>query len=141
MMRTLADAVILAYIAHEDQVDRGGNKYILHPLRVMQQMDTNEECIVAILHDVIEDTDIPLEYLREQGYSETVVEAIDCLTRREGESYMHFIKRAKQNPIARKVKIADIKDNMDLSRIPEPTEKDYSRMKRYEKALKELESE
>jgi GTP diphosphokinase / guanosine-3',5'-bis(diphosphate) 3'-diphosphatase len=107
----------------------------------MQQMDTSEERIVAMLHDVIEDTDIPLEYLREEGYSETIVQAIDYLTRREGESYMDFIKRVKQNPIARKVKIADIKDNMDLSRIPNPTEKDFQRMKRYEKALRELEAE
>jgi (p)ppGpp synthase/HD superfamily hydrolase len=140
-MKTFADAVILACQAHEDQVDKGGNPYILHPLRIAQQMQTSEERIVAMLHDVIEDTDIPLQYLRDEGYSDTIVEAIDALTRRDGETYMDYIRRAKQNPIARKVKIADIKDNMDLSRIPEPTEKDLQRMKRYEKALKVLEEE
>ncbi len=104
----------------------------------MSREDDNEK-IVAILHDVVEDSEVTLEVLKNEGFSEIILEAVDCLTRRNNESYMDFIKRCKQNEIARVVKIEDLLDNSDLSRIPNPSKKDFERVKKYEQALKELE--
>ena len=95
---------------HIGQADKGGGLYILHPLRVMRQMDSETEKIVGMLHDVVEDTPITLQKLRQKGYSQEIVDALDCLTKREDESYEDFIERCKQNPIALKVKIADLED-------------------------------
>ena len=87
---------------HRGQVDKSGVMYVLHPLRVMRQMDSDTERIVGVLHDVVEDTPVTLQILKEKGYSEEIVEAIDCLTKREEESYENFIERfnQNQNPIA-----------------------------------------
>lgn len=133
------EALQIAYNAHHEQLDKGGNAYFLHPVFVALQMDTEEEKITGILHDVIEDTDITLEDLKRQGFSENVIAAVDAMTRRDGETYMEFIKRLSVNEIARRVKIQDIRNNMDLSRIPEPTKKDWDRMDVYMKALTYLE--
>jgi (p)ppGpp synthase/HD superfamily hydrolase len=114
--------------AHAGQVDKAGEAYILHPMRVMQQMSSDEERIVAVLHDVVEDSSWTLADLQNEGFSEEVLDALDKLTKREGEEYMAFVKRAKDNPIARAVKIADTRDNMDLSRIGEPIEEDRRRI-------------
>ena len=105
----LAHSMIFAEECHSGQVDRNGVKYILHPLQVMRRIKSETEKIVGVLHDVVEDTGITLQDLREKGYSEEIVDAIDCLTKREGENYEDFIERCKQNPIALKVKIADLK--------------------------------
>jgi (p)ppGpp synthase/HD superfamily hydrolase len=134
-------ALLIATNAHTGQVDKGGNPYILHPLAVAARVQTIEEKIVAILHDTVEDTSITLDDLLIEGFSKEIVDGVDAMTRRENETYMEFIHRAKNNPIARNVKIADILENMDLSRIPNPTDSDYSRLDRYEKALKILKSE
>ena len=99
---------------HRGQVDKSGVMYVLHPLRVMRQMDSETEKIVGVLHDVVEDTPISLQDLRQKGYSQVIVDAIDCLAKREDESYEDFIERCKQNPIALKVKIADLADNVDI---------------------------
>lgn len=131
-------AIILAVQAHTGQVDKGGNPYILHPLRVMLKMPDEKTRIVAVLHDVLEDTPLTLEDLRKEGFSEDILEALDHLTRREGESYKKFIRRAKQHPISRLVKLEDIEDNSDLSRIPNPSEEDFKRLERYKWAKKEL---
>ncbi|MCD3276701.1 GTP pyrophosphokinase [Clostridium botulinum] len=130
----LSKAVILATIKHKNQVDKGGNPYILHPLKVMLRMDTNRERIVAVLHDIIEDTDTTLENLKCMGFDDDIIQAIDSITRRDGEIYIDYIRRCKQNTIARKVKLADLEDNSDLSRIKNLTDKDYNRLKRYKKA-------
>lgn len=140
--RTLSDltrAIVIAAEAHRGQVDKAGEVYLLHPLRVMLRMKTEEERIAAVLHDLVEDTDWQLEDLRAEGFSEAVLRAVDHLTRREGEVFHLFAKRAALDPIARAVKRADLEDNLDLSRIPHPTEGDLARMAKYRQALKILE--
>jgi len=137
-MPTLEDAIALAALAHHGQVDKASAPYILHPLRLLLRMETEAERIVAVLHDVVEDTPYTLDALRRLGFPEAVVEAVDALTRREGESYEAFVARAAGNPLARRVKIADLEDNLDLSRIAAPTEKDYRRLERYRRALERL---
>ena len=132
-------ALQIAYEAHKGKKDKGGSPYFLHPVFVSEFLETEEEKITAVLHDVVEDTPLTLDMLRAQGFSETVVEAVDSVTRRKGESYMEFVKRAAQNPIGKAVKIADLKHNMDISRISDPTENDYARLEKYRKALQYLE--
>lgn len=140
-MPNLEDAILLATQAHQGQVDKVGEIYILHPLRVMFSVQGEAERIVAILHDVVEDTDYTFDDLREMGYSETIIEALDCVTRRDDETYMEFVERAKPNPIARQVKLADIEDNMDIRRLTEITDRDVDRMHRYLKAWLYLKDE
>lgn len=137
----LETAIKIAVDAHKGQVDKAGKPYILHPLRVMLAVDTDSEKIVAVLHDVVEDTDWTFGRLRDVGFPEDVLDAIYSVTRLPGESFMEFIRRAGQNEVGRKVKIADLQDNLDLSRIAEPTDKDRKRMKKYRKALEILECE
>ncbi|MGR6760317.1 HD domain-containing protein [Paenibacillus sp. T2-29] len=137
MVNNLNKAISIAATMHNGQFDKGGNPYILHPLRVMMKLKSNKEQIVAVLHDILEDTTMTKEKLSED-FSSSIIDAVIALTRKEDEPYMEFIRRCKQNELARKVKIADIEDNMDLSRIEQPTKKDYERTKKYEKALKEL---
>jgi (p)ppGpp synthase/HD superfamily hydrolase len=136
----LAHAIALAAKAHEGQRDKAGAPYVLHPLRVMFQLSTDEERIAAVLHDVVEDTPWTLDGLRAEGFSENVVNAVDALTRREDEDYEVFVRRAAENPLARRVKIADLRDNLDLSRIANPTERDRKRVEKYERALAILET-
>lgn len=131
---TLDDAIQLALSAHRGQVDKAGQPYILHPLRVMFAMQDETARMVAVLHDVVEDSDLTLDDLRQRGYSQTVLDAVDALTRREAESYEAFVQRAKTNRIARRVKLADIEDNMDLRRLADLGERDVSRLRRYQAA-------
>lgn len=133
-MSTLARAIAIAAVAHQEQFDKAGAPYILHPLRMMQQMDSGEEKIVAILHDVVEDTDWTPELLRAEGFSETVLAALDGVTARDGETYEEFIARAQSDPIARKVKLADLQDNMDTRRIRNLTDRDLERVRKYHQA-------
>ncbi len=134
-------AIRIASKAHEGQKDKAGQPYILHPLRVMFNVKNETEMICAILHDVIEDTDISIEHLREEGFSEAVLDAIDALTKRDNENYDDFIDRVIKNKIACQVKLADMMDNMDLTRIINPCEEDYKRVDKYRKAAdKVLES-
>ena len=104
-------------------------------------MKTPESQIASVLHDVVEDTKWTLKRLRYMGFTETVLEAVDALTKREDESYDQFIQRAAMNPIAREVKIPDLEDNLDLSRIPKPTGKDLERVEKYKNALAFLRGE
>jgi (p)ppGpp synthase/HD superfamily hydrolase len=138
MVPTLEDAISFAVKAHRGRKDKAGAVYVLHPLRVMLRMKTKNERIVAVLHDVVEDTKYSIEDLRKAGYSDKILKAIDHLTHDRGEAYEQFIKRVKLNSLARGVKIADLKDNLDLSRIKRPKERDLRRMKKYRRALKEL---
>lgn len=133
-MATLERALVIAAEAHQGTTDKGGAPYILHPLRLMQQMTTTDERIVALLHDVVEDSPWTLDALRAEGFFEEVVSAVDGLTRREGESYEDFIERGAANPLARRVKLADIEDNMDVRRLVEIGEKDLERLQRYQRA-------
>jgi (p)ppGpp synthase/HD superfamily hydrolase len=137
-MPTVEDAIKLAIEKHHGQTDKAGEPYILHPLRVMAQMQTEAEQIVAVLHDVVEDSDVTLETLRGMGYSEEVVTAIDHLSRRKNESYEQFIQRIKPHPLAVRVKLADLRDNMDIRRNATLDEKALKRFKRYRNAWFEL---
>jgi (p)ppGpp synthase/HD superfamily hydrolase len=134
MKPTLEDAIRLAVEAHHGQRDKIAQPYILHPLRVMFRLTTEAERIVAVLHDVVEDTTFTFEDLRKMGYPEDILHALDCVTKREGEVYEDFVLRSKSDPIARNVKLADLEDNMDLRRMAGVTEKDMQRLNRYRKA-------
>lgn len=134
MVTLLNLAIKIAADAHIGQFDKAGDPYILHPLRVMMGLETEDERIVGVLHDVLEDTDVTVSDLLKKGFSGRVIEALQSVTRNEGESYADFIQRAKRNEIGRKVKLADLKDNMDWSRIKQPTEDDMKRMQKYQKA-------
>ena len=135
---TLQDAIALAVEAHRGQVDKCGQPYILHPLRVMFRCEGEIARIVAVLHDVVEDTGRSFDDLRRLGYSEDVIAALDCVTKREGEGYEQFVNRAASNPVAKQVKIADIEDNMDVRRLAGFGQKDAERMEKYLKAWRWL---
>lgn len=135
---TLEDAIALAVEAHRGQRDKAGQTYILHPLRVMMRLETDTERMVAVLHDVVEDSPWTLERLRGLGYPEEVLGALDCLTKREGETYEAFIERLRPHPLARRVKRADLEDNMDVRRLPAVTSKDAERLARYRAAWARL---
>ncbi len=134
----LARAIEIAAAAHATQVDKGGAPYVLHPLRMMMKQTTEAAMIAAVLHDVVEDTPWTLAKLRAEGFPEKVLEAVACLTKREGEDYAAFIARAGANPIARAVKLADLEDNMDLRRIPDPLQKDLDRLAKYRRSWETL---
>lgn len=135
----LRRAVALAEQQHAGQVDKAGRPYIDHPKRVMGAMQTDAERIVAVLHDVIEDGDVTLAQLADEGFPRYLLDALDAVTRRAGETYEAFVARAALDPIGRQVKIADLRDNADLSRIAAPTEKDRARTEKYRRALAQLE--
>ena len=136
----LEKALILAAKAHTGQVDKGGAPYILHPIRVMLACEGEKEKIVALLHDTLEDTALTAADLRREGFPAEIVQAVLCLTRRQGEDYMAYIARVCENPLAAEVKYADLQDNLDLSRIPNPTEKDFARIRKYEQAVQRMRS-
>ncbi len=141
MINNLNKAIKLACEAHDGQFDKAGKPYILHPLRLLIKLKNIDEMQVAVLHDVVEDSDMTLEVLRKEGFEESVLQAIECLTKKTGEDYSDFISRVLLNDLARKVKIEDIKDNMDLSRLDKVEEKDLERIAKYHAALKRLESQ
>lgn len=139
-MSTLERAIAIAASAHRGMKDKAGAPYILHPLRVMLSVDGDEARIVAVLHDVVEDSDDwTLERIRAEGYSAEIVAALDSVTNRDGETYADFVRRAGTNPIGREVKLADLRDNCDPSRIADPTQKDRDRIARYREAIALLE--
>ena len=133
-MATLGKAIAIAAQAHQEQVDKAGAPYILHPLRMMLRMSSETEMMAAILHDVVEDTDWTPDRLRRAGFSAQVVQAVECLTHRDHETYEEFIARVRTNPIARKVKLADLEDNMDMRRLSVVTVQDVQRLDKYHRA-------
>ncbi|WP_019241473.1 MULTISPECIES: guanosine-3',5'-bis(diphosphate) 3'-pyrophosphohydrolase [Bacillus] len=135
MISEIDRALQLALENHLGQKDKGGSPNILHPIRIMHNVNSNEEKIVALLHDIVEDTNVTLEDLHNEGFSNYVVQAVDCLTKRKGEKYQLYLQRVANNPIARTVKMEDIKDNSNLSRIQNPSEKDYAKLEKYKKSL------
>ena len=134
---TLEDAIILAANAHRGQKDKLGKPYLLHSLRVMLKQEGETAQMAAVLHDVIEDTAVTLADLRAAGFSEEVCTAVDCLTRREGEPYEEFIRRVARNPIARRIKLADLEDNMDPRRRV-AGDREEQRQARYQAARETL---
>lgn len=129
----------LAEKYHAGQIDKLGKPYIDHSLRVMKQSENEDEQIVALLHDIVEDSLVTLEDLRKEGFSEHIIEAIDCITHREGESYDDYLERVITNPIATWVKRYDLRDNMDITRLEKITNKDLDRLEKYLHAYNELE--
>lgn len=128
----------IASKAHKGQKDKGGEDYFKHPLTVSNKLSGEKDKIVALLHDVIEDTDVTVNDLKEAGFSDEVVLAVSAITKKAGEDYEEYLNRVKQNPVALRVKIEDMEHNSDISRIKNPTEKDLKRLEKYRIRLKEL---
>jgi (p)ppGpp synthase/HD superfamily hydrolase len=139
----LARAIEIAVEAHAGQTDKVGAPYILHPLRVMQSLGSEDERIVGILHDVLEDCpDWTIDRLRDAGFSDRILAALASVTKlSEDEDYSSFIARCAKNPIGRRVKRADLLDNLDVRRLPTVTEKDTKRLNKYLAALAQLDAD
>ena len=137
MKTILGTAISIASICHHDQIDKAGKAYILHPLRMMMRLRTNDEELmcIAILHDAIEDSELTLEDLQELGMPYRVIDGVDSLSRRDGESYENFIKRCALNPDAKRVKLEDLRDNSDITRLKGLRKKDFARLEKYSKAF------
>lgn len=132
-------AIEIAVAAHKGQVDKNGRPYILHVLQVMMAGKTDEERIVGALHDVVEDTEWTFEMLEKEGVSAYMIEALKCVTKQTpDEDYDAFTERVKTNPLAIRVKLNDLRSNMDLTRVEKMKEKDVERYNRYLKAYSEL---
>lgn len=136
----LEKAIQIAEQAHKGQKDKGGQPYIFHLFRVMQKGKTETEQICGILHDLVEDTSWTFEDLKNEGFSEEIIDVLKCVTKKKGESYPLFIRRVAQNPIAIRVKMHDLEDNMDITRLKEITDKDYIRIVEYHSAYNYLKS-
>ena len=136
----LEKAIKIATTAHAGQTDKGGNPYISHPMRLMENVESVEEKIVAVLHDVIEDTEVTFADLEKEGLPQICIDALKLLTHDKDVPYMNYVKSISSNEIATSVKIADLKDNSDLSRLESITEKDIARVEKYSKALSILQA-
>lgn len=134
-------ALRICFDAHKGQTDKGGMPYVLHPIHLAEQMDTEDEICTALLHDVVEDTDYTLDDLRKAGFSETILEAIALLTHDPQIPYMDYVLGTRNNPLARKVKLADLLHNSDLGRLEHPTEHDIQQQTKYFAAMKLLQEE
>ena len=134
----LATAIEIATKAHAYELDKGNSPYIMHPLRVMLACVSQEDRICAVLHDVIEDTDLTFDDLRRAGFSDEVIGVIDALSKREEEMYDEYIARVLDNPAACRIKLADLCDNTNLNRIPKPSKKDIRRVEKYTGAAKKI---
>ncbi|MEA3207606.1 MAG: hypothetical protein QOE70_663 [Chthoniobacter sp.] len=130
-MMLLERALQIAVTAHAGQTSKDGSPYILHPLRLMAEMDSDDERIVAILHDVIEDSNLTLADLEGEGFASEVLEAIRLLTHEKSVPYEEHVRRIEPHPLARKVKLADLRDNADLRRMTGDEERDSGRLKKY----------
>jgi len=139
-MADLQRAIEIAVSAHKSQCQRNGLPYVLHPLTLMLSMESVSAKIVAVLHDVVEDSDWTLEQLRQEGFAPEILEAIDCLTHREGETYEAYLDRLCHNALARQVKRSDLQDNMDIKRLPHLYDRDLERLHRYHQAWLKLEA-
>lgn len=137
-MSSLENAIKIALGAHKNQTDKAGESYILHPLRLMLKFEDDDLRIAAVLHDVVEDSAFDLDFLKKEGFSSIVLSAVEALTRRNGETYKAFIERLECNDLAVRIKIEDLKDNMNLTRIKRITNDDLQRVKKYHSALMRL---
>lgn len=132
-------AFFLALKAHKGQTDKGGRRYIFHPLTVASKVKGKKEKTVALLHDVVEDSDYTLDDLRQRGFSQDVVEALSLMTHQEGVPYFDYVRKIKDNELARTVKLADLEHNSDVSRLKEISQKDKDRLAKYQEARRILE--
>ena len=133
-------ALKLCFEAHKDQIDKSGMPYVFHPFHLAEQMADENTTIVALLHDVIEDTEYTLDDLRKFGFAEDVLSAISLMTHADDVPYMEYVVKIKTNPIAKAVKLADLKHNSDMSRLDRITQIDEERAKKYKKAIELLEN-
>ena len=140
MMPLFDKAVEIAAKAHEGQTDKSGKPYIGHVMRVSLGCKTQKSKVIALLHDVVEDTPVTPKQLMAEGIPADIVEAVLILSRRQGEEYEQYINRVAPHPLCREVKIADLEDNMDIRRLAEIGEADVKRLKKYHKAWKTLTS-
>ncbi len=134
-------AIKLCFEAHKDQLDKSGLPYVTHPLHLAEQMPDETTTVVALLHDVVEDTAFTMEDIAAAGFPKAVTEALALLTHEASVPYMEYVAALKYNPVAKCVKLADLRHNSDLSRLDSPTEKDMARIQKYRKALALLEGE
>ena len=134
----LSRAIHIATEVHKEQKDKVGKPYITHVMRVMERCKTEEEKIVAVLHDVVEDTTTTLDDLRKEGFNEKILSAIDAITQRKKESKTDYIERIKQNPLATRVKLNDLEDNMDVRRLPKLADRDVKRLNKYLRTYRKL---
>ena len=139
-MTLLEKAIEISTKAHKGQKDKTGKDYINHPMTVASMVNEDNEKIVAYLHDVVEDANITLADLKEVWFDNDVIEAIDAITKRDGENYEDYIYRVSHNKIAKQVKIADMTHNSDITRFDNPSQKDIERCEKYKKKLKSLSS-
>jgi (p)ppGpp synthase/HD superfamily hydrolase len=139
-MTLLEQALALALEIHAGQTDKGGRPYILHPLTLMMQMDTDDERITAVLHDTIEDSDMTINQLQQKlNLPNHIAEAIDLLSHDKNEmDYDSYIERLRSNPLARKVKLADLRHNMDPLRLDQIRDKEAARLAKYHRAWQQL---
>ena len=138
MEELLSKAITIALRAHEGQVDKAGRPYASHIMRVTEMCNTLDEKITGALYDIVEDTQWTFEMLYDEGFPKHIVDAVECLTRREGEDYFDYISRVKENELASRVKINDLNDNMDPRRCEELSDLNIERLSRYQKAKQEL---
>jgi len=128
-------ALEICWEAHKNQFDKSGMPYVFHPFHLMEQMETEEEICVALLHDVVEDSEMSFEDLAEAGFPKPVLEALQLMTHNENEPYFDYVRRLKDHPIARKVKLADLKHNSTLERLSYVTDRDLIRYEKYQIAI------
>lgn len=133
------EALKLCFNAHKEQTDKSGLPYVFHPFHLAEQMQTEDTTIVALLHDVVEDTDYTIEDLVKMGFSKAVTDAIALMTHEKGVDYMEYVAAIKENPIAKIVKLADLKHNSDISRLESVDQKALERREKYLKAIAFLE--
>ena len=136
---TTEKALKLMFEKHKNQIDKSGIPYVFHPFHVAESMDDEVSTTVALLHDIVEDTDVTIEELSEMGFNKEVTDALQLMTHDKSVEYFEYIKIIATNPIARKVKISDLKHNSDLTRLSEITEKDLKRVEKYKKSIEYLE--
>lgn len=138
-MPTLQKAIEIAQVAHQGQKDKSGAPYIMHVIRVMNSGKTEIEKICGVLHDLVEDTTWTFEMLQQEGFSEEIINVLKLVTKEsEEEDYDHFIDRIIQNKTAVAVKLNDLRDNMDITRLPQITEQDLARLNKYIRAYNRL---
>ena len=133
-------ALKICFEAHKDQLDKSGLPYVFHPFHLAEQMTDEETTVVALLHDVIEDTDHTVEDLRKLGFSENVIRAVELMTHAPEVPYMDYVANIKTNRIAKAVKLADLRHNSDMSRLEHITPYDVERAEKYKKAIELLEN-
>lgn len=132
-------ALKLCFEAHKNQLDKSGMPYVFHPFHLAEQMKDETTVVVALLHDVIEDTEYTVNDIRSMGFDESVINALSLLTHNDNTDYMEYVAKIKENPVAKVVKLADLRHNSDLSRLTAVDEKALARREKYKKAIELLE--